>query len=162
MLKRPTEMPRLDQSSGRRQRAANAEGPPRRRGAALVIAMIALLLVGVLAAELARSAVMQHEQVAREEWQIQAEWLAESGLDRAAVMLAADSEYRGEVWLPASDGSETPVGRVLIEIEGSDEEVLAIRVVADVPEATQRRVRVSRSREIGMSGGDTTNLESED
>ena len=92
-----------------------------RRGAALIIAMIALLLVGVLGAQLARSAILQHDQVRHEEWQIQAEWLAESALDRAAATLESDPDYR------ARSGRRplvkpAVIGQVVIEIMESAEE----------------------------------------
>jgi Tfp pilus assembly protein PilX len=126
---------------------------PTRHGAALVVALICLLLVGVLAATLARSAVLQHDQVLQEQWQIQAESLAASALDRAAVQLAIDPDYSGETWLPASAGS-APIGRVLIELVANDQEqpeYRTIRVVADVPDAPQRRARVTRAAFISPS-----------
>jgi hypothetical protein len=123
---------------------------PPRPGAALVVALICLLLVGVLAATLARSAVLQHEQVLQEQWQIQAESLAASALDRAAAQLATDPNYSGETWLPAPADS-APIGRVLIEVIPGDPAqpgLKAIRVVADVPDAPQRRARVTREDSI--------------
>ena len=131
---------------------------PTRTGAALVVALICLLLVGVLAATLARSAVMQHDQVLQEQWQIQAESLAASALDRAAVQLATDANYSGETWLPAPDDS-TPIGRVLIEVIPSDPAQpgrTAIRVVADVPDAPQRRARVTREGSISPADSSTS------
>ncbi len=137
---------------------ARSRGAPR-RGAALIIALIALLLVGVLGAELARSAVLQHQQVQHEEWQIQAEWLAESALDRAATMIEADSAYRGETWLPVRGESRAPLGRVLIEITESAEEGLAVRVVADVPDTGESRARVSRERTFPAAATETDESE---
>lgn len=120
-----------------------------RRGAALVIALICLLLVGVLGATLARTAVMQHEQVQQEVLQVQAEWLAESGVDRAVLRLRDDETYQREEWLPAAGGSGEPLGRVTIEVLASDGETdggsRSIRVVADVPHDSEQRARVSRS-----------------
>src|SRR5919108_331003 len=102
-----------------------------RSGAALVVALICLLLVGVLAATLVRSAVMQHDQVLQEQWQIQAETLAASALDRAVVQLSSDPNYPGEAWLPVS-AAGAPIGRVLIAIAVDDPaqpDLRAIRVV---------------------------------
>ena len=45
-----------------------------RRGAVLVIAMMCLLLAGVVVVSLVQGAVRQQEQVARDEWQVQANW----------------------------------------------------------------------------------------
>lgn len=124
-----------------------------RSGAALVIALICLLLVGVLAATLARSAVLQHDQVAQEEWQIQAECLAASALERAAARIATDPMYPGEDWLPTSAGSESPIGRVRIDVVADDMRPSArlVRVTADVPDAPHRRARVSRGTTIAPS-----------
>lgn len=126
-----------------------------RRGAALVIALIALLLVGVLGAQLARSAILQHEQVRHEEWQIQAEWLAESALDRAAATLKSNPDYQGEVWQATAGPNQAAIGQVVIEIEETDEEGLTIRAVADVPDSGEHRARVSRERRLPGNGNAT-------
>jgi type II secretory pathway pseudopilin PulG len=141
-------------SLSRSHQRANTTRP----GAALVIALICLLLVGILATTLVRSAVLQHDQVTQEEWQIQAESLAASALERAAAQLAADPDYAGETWLPVS-AAGAPLGRVLIEIAADDSaqpRLQTIRVMTDVPDASHRRARVSRK--VSISPADSTAL----
>lgn len=125
----------------------------------MIIAMIALLLVGVLGAQLARSAILQHEQVRHEEWQIQAEWLAESALDRAVATLESDPDYRGEVWQATAGADPAAIGQVVIEITESDEEGLTVRAVADVPDSGEHRARVSRERRLPGIGNATSEME---
>ena len=63
-------------------------------------------------------AVAQHNAIELESWEIQAAWLAESGLDRAAAQLAADPKYRGEVWtIPAEvfGGEDSAVVRIEVD-----------------------------------------------
>lgn len=120
-----------------------------RTGAVLVIALICLLLLTALAASLVRTALMQREQVIHDEWQLQAEWLAEAALDRALMQLNASADYEGEEWLPESNDKAAPPGRIRIAIlqeEGESGARLArITVTADVPADAQQRARVQRS-----------------
>ena len=74
-----------------------------RNGAVLVVALICLLLLSVLAASLTRTVLLQREQVIREEWQLQAEWLAEAAIDRAVVRMESTPDYEGEEWRPVSN-----------------------------------------------------------
>lgn len=119
-----------------------------RDGTILVIALICLLLVTVLTASLTRTALLQREQVLRDEFQLQAEWLAEAGIDRAAVRLRSEPAYTGEEWRPAADVGEIPLGQVRIDVvrEESDSgpTLVRINVTADVPADVVDRVRVER------------------
>jgi Tfp pilus assembly protein PilX len=116
------------------------------RGSALIIALICLVLVSALTATLVQIVILQRSQVERDEWQLQAEWLAESGVDRAAARLAADGAYTGEEWLPQPPGAPAPLGRVRIAIDrssGTNEP--HVTVVADVPHDADERARVRKN-----------------
>ena len=118
-----------------------------RRGLALVVAIVALFLVGVLTTESVRIALARHGQQQRAEHLLQAEWLAESGLNRAAAALRAQADYTGEIWAPAADllGSRWPA-RVEIRVApGPDAGSRRVRVVADYPPQTPQKCRVSKS-----------------
>lgn len=127
-------------------------GPPApagcRTGAALAVALICALLVSLMSAVLVRTALVQVERLTHDEHQLQAEWLAQSGLALAAQRLRADPEYVGETWLPPAVGGTGALGRVVIEIRSKDvEEATAmamIHVTADVPDDPVERVRVER------------------
>ncbi len=89
------------------------------------------------------------------ERRLQAEWLAEAGVDRALAKLSYDPDYKGETWeipvdelgLPAvKDTEKGPAAVVKIEVEpakGQDGGRI-LRVRADYPPDPPRRVRVSR------------------
>src|SRR5262245_49873902 len=89
--------------------------PDLRRGAALVVAMICTLLVSLISAALVRTTLLQLEQLQHDEWQLQAEWLAESALDLATSRLG-DVNYHGETWLPHTVDGAQLLGRVEIKV----------------------------------------------
>ena len=113
-----------------------------------------LLLVTVLAASLTRTVLLQREQVIRDEWQLQAEWLAEAGIDRAAARLNSNPDYTGEEeWLPElNEGA--PLGRVRITVVSEETEtgslLVRINVTADVPADTSQRARVQQATTVHM------------
>ena len=116
-----------------------------RHGATLIVAMICLLLVSMLSAVLVRTALAQREQLERDAWQLQAEWLAQSGLERALAKLDMDAAYTGETWRPAGEDSAV-IGRVEILVaaatEGSGGRVLKLTV--DVPDDPVNRAHIGR------------------
>src|SRR5262245_49285586 len=61
---------------------------PGRRGAFLIVALICLVIATLLLGSLLKLATVQHRQMLSEQARLQAEWLAESGLARAAHKLA--------------------------------------------------------------------------
>jgi type II secretory pathway component PulK len=117
-----------------------------RSGAVIVIAMICLLLSSVLAVSLVKLALAHREQIDRDVWQLQAEWLAEAGLDRAAARLHSEADYRGEVWAPDLTGALPHAARIEISVEPRDGDgATAITVVSDYPDDAHERVRVRKS-----------------
>lgn len=124
----------------------------RRRGivaAALVVALFVLIL---LAGGLLRVAWARHSERRAAERRLQAEWLAESGLDRAAARLAADRDYRGETWaVPPEDLGGRDAGAVRIEVRPVPDrpDLRTIRARADYPTDEARRAR--RTRELTIT-----------
>jgi len=111
--------------------------PGSRRGAALVMAMVALLVVSLVAAGLVRSLLAAHRQSHRYAHELQAQWLAEAGLARAAAKLHADAAYQGETW--QAELAES--GQVTITIEPATKK---ISVEAIYPIEEHRRVLARR------------------
>ena len=113
--------------------------PSRRRGAALVLAMVVLLVVSLVSAALVQSQLSAHRQSRRYADELQAHWLAEAGLARAAARLRADATYAGETWpAPVTDGLAASVTIVV------DSNQKKITVQAVYPADEHRRVLVSR------------------
>jgi Tfp pilus assembly protein PilX len=72
-----------------------------RRGAALVVALVTLLVVTVMTGTVVRSLLAAHRQSRLRQDELQAQWLAEAAVARARAQLLRQSEYTGESWQPA-------------------------------------------------------------
>lgn len=71
----------------------------RSRRALTTIAVLAcLIVITLITAVLLKVGLAQRSEVRSREHRLQAEWLAESGLDRALARLATDRSYSGEKW----------------------------------------------------------------
>lgn len=115
--------------------------------------MIALLLASVIGVALLKTALTQRRLARREQDRAQSEWLAESGVERAAALLAGNAGYKGETWsLAAKELGGDKAGRVVIEVApvSSDPNRRRITVTADFPAGTQQRSRTSKVIEIDV------------
>lgn len=116
-----------------------------RRGAVMVLVMVCLLGVSLLAATLLRLAVAQQRQLRMEERHLQAEWLAEAALERAAALLRRDPSWKGDEWTPSAD--VLPEGGTVetrVEPAAAAEGGWQITVAASVPAGDPWRARVTR------------------
>ena len=132
--------------------AVRSHSPGRRRGIVAAALVVALFVLVLLAGGLLRVAWARHSELRASERRLQAEWLAESALDRAAARLGADPEYSGETWsVPAADLGGRDGASVRIEIrpvpDRPDRRV--IRARADYPTDEARRAR--RTRELTIT-----------
>ena len=92
-----TAIPKTRRPSAGRSRPLRSPGPAK-RGAVLVLALVCLLVVASLGVSLTRSLVEEQRQSQRRHQQLQALWVAESAVQRAAAALRASPDYRGETW----------------------------------------------------------------
>jgi len=82
-----------------------------RRGAVLVAAVACLALVSLLSVVVIQTSYQLSQRGRVLESRLQAQWLAESGVDRGAILLRNDPEFRQETWtidtgmLPDDGGS---------------------------------------------------------
>ena len=116
--------------------------PSGRRGMVLLVVMICVALTSVVFIALLRLAIAQEEAVQTEARELQASWLAESAVDRAAAKLRADDAYRGETWnLPAQllSGRNDAVVEIKIETVPDRPELRQIDVRVDYPAQTEFR-----------------------
>lgn len=118
------------------------------RGMTVVAVLICLIVITVISVALLKVALSQRKFVRGSEHRLQAEWLAESGAERAVARLDADPGYKGETWpITAADLGQTgtpPAG----EPRGGNEQVLGVVTIAieRLPEsgsALRRRIRVT-------------------
>ena len=118
-----------------------------RRGIAVIFALVCLIIVSVLMGVVIRIAILQRQAAQDEGRRVQAAWLVESALDRAAARLAADPDYPGETWQIAAAALGGRRGAVvLIEVVASDEnpQQRLVRVRADYPDDPVIRLRKSK------------------
>jgi len=147
-------MTRLPTDSSMRKNARNRDslrGQSRRGmvfiGVLIVLAVVSTLVVGWISNGFARRG---HDRQA--EQRLQAEWLAESALERAAARLAADPSYSGEAWsIAAAELSQPEAGRIEIHVARIADRPGAreISVVADYPADSQRRSRIEKQVVVG-------------
>jgi type II secretory pathway component PulK len=126
-----------------------------RRGAAMVMILTALALATMIFLAAAKLTIVQRRTIELSARQVQAEWLAESGVQRAAARLAADPKYRGETWnIAAEEFGGRDGGMVTIRVEDvpgkSDRRTL--HVEADYPPDPEQRARQTRDVLVKVSG----------
>ena len=131
--------------------------PPRRRpGVVTVAVLIGLVLVALIGGALLRTGLVQRRQIQMEERRLQAEWLAESGLERAAARLAGAPAYCGETWeVPAADLGGPWAGLVLIAVEPVEAQPTrrTVRVQADYPKGIEPRARQRKQAVVELGPG---------
>lgn len=74
----------------------NPASPNPRRGVAIIYALVVLAVIGVMLSESARNAITVRRMVTTRQQQLQADWLARSGIELAANKLANSPDYKGE------------------------------------------------------------------
>lgn len=134
-----------------RGRVRTTQRSSRRRGAVMVVAVICLMLVTALLASALKSVTTGRKQVRQEQMRLQAVWLAEAGLERAAAQVAANADYAGETWkIAAADLDGIHTGRVVITVQpgGDAAEMRRVKVTATYPEATVRSAQITLSAKV--------------
>jgi type II secretory pathway component PulK len=123
---------------------------PKRSGAILIVALVAVAIFTSLAATNIRSVLRHRQAVKSERNMIQTQLLCEAGCDRAASMFAMNREYAGEVWLDQQDPSTGLVTKVDIRMERKDGKAIA-SVQASLGGLNQSPQRIQRTRQIVLS-----------
>jgi Tfp pilus assembly protein PilV len=126
----------------------------RRQGAVLVLVIVCVVVALVLLLSIAKLAAAGRRMTDQQSWQLQATWLAESGLERAAWRLAADADYTGETWtLSADQLADDDSAVVAIQVEPLPEQPnrRLVRVQADYPDHPQHRARQSTQAVVQLA-----------
>jgi len=119
------------------------------------VAIVCIAVASVIFLSVLRLSVAQRTRAEAQAWQIQAAWLAESALERAAARLADDPDYEGETWSLSADDLGTRHGAVVtIQAETIPEQKQRrrIRVEADYPDHPQHRARRSKQIVVEVTG----------
>lgn len=128
-----------------------------RRGAALAVALITLMVVMLMTGAVLQALLAYRRQSMLLENELQAEWLAEAAAERALTKLAGDATYRGDqsqVVLDASEPDKTQAD-IRTEIQPADGgSARQIIVTAVYPANFKRQVTAERVYTIpNISGG---------
>jgi hypothetical protein len=121
--------------------------PASRRGAVLVFAMIALLVVSMIGASLLRTTLMSARQIKLEQQRLQASLLADAGCQRALTRMNLEPDYVSEDWTVPSNQLHSPsagIVRITVAPVADSESSRTITVIAEYPQASVQMVRVTR------------------
>ncbi len=126
------------------------------RGSISVCVLVCLIIITALSGALLRVGLAERNRLSGEERRLQAEWLAESGIERAVARLASSrGKYDGETWdLSGVELGGLFPGRVAITIEpvGSHADQRRVLVRADYPREATLRARISRTTVVDLDG----------
>lgn len=126
-----------------------------RRGLITVIFLIVLLLVSLTMASLVRAMLTQRELVRSGSIRVQADWLAQSALNRAAARLKAEPAWSGETWnISADELRQTNAAAITIEVrnDASRSTHRQVRVTVVSPPEGPPRVRLQRTYAVDLPG----------
>ncbi|MFN9719090.1 MAG: hypothetical protein ACK58L_10375 [Planctomycetota bacterium] len=111
-----------------------------RRGAISVMAVVVLVIVSLLVSQYVRRALNDRRYTRSEAERLQAESLADAGLQWAQTSLGADGSWPGTTWeLPKGTISQTKTGRVTISVKNG-----TCTVIARYPADSTTPVQVTR------------------
>jgi hypothetical protein len=68
------------------------------RGLTVVAVLVCLIIVTLVSGAVLKVGLAQRESLRVEERRLQAEWLAQSGIERALARLDRERDYTGETW----------------------------------------------------------------
>jgi Tfp pilus assembly protein PilV len=144
-------MPGNDRGARLRKRGHDAR---RRRGVVVMVALVAIAIASAVFVSLLRLAAAEQGATRMEARRVQAAWLVESGLERAAARLAADPEYQGETWQIAAEalaGRERAVVRIDVQTVPEQAGRRQVVVRADYPDHPRHRARQSKQLVMEVS-----------
>jgi hypothetical protein len=116
----------------------------RQRGAILVVVLVCLAVATALSVVVVRQTTAEHQVAQTSHRRLQALWLAEAGVQRAAARVTADPGYAGETWTISAKelaGDDNGVVRIQVETVAGQPQRRSVRVEADYPDTPAYRCR---------------------
>ncbi len=124
----------------------------KRRGAFTVIVLVCLLISTMVLGSLLKIALLRDRQLGREFSRVQTNWLADSGMERAASRLAADPAFSGETWkIDADRLGERDPAVVVIRIEPVETQPHQRRIVVEAVYPAQGPVHARITRQANIT-----------
>ena len=122
----------------------------KRRGGGLIVALVTLLVVTSIMGSIMYALLTELRQTRQTAIAVQAQWLADAAVERAAARLSKAASYTGETWnveLPPNAitaGART--GNVEIRVStGEADNSAEIKVHVNYPDDSPRRVAAERT-----------------
>ncbi|SIO07845.1 hypothetical protein SAMN05444166_2338 [Singulisphaera sp. GP187] len=152
----------VSRAQGSKSSEARVRRSPLRRGSITVFVLVCLVAITMICGVLLRIGLAERQRIRAEERRLQADWLVESGLERAVARLAeSKGEYQGETWeVSPTDLGGRDSGRVTIAVEAPKEESgqRRVRVQADYPHDATARVRLRKALTVVIKPGSTSEM----
>jgi hypothetical protein len=126
---------------------------PHRRGAVLAAALVEFVVASAILFAVLQNVVRHHRQLMTGRQQIQAQWLAQAGIDRAIAQLRKSPDYRGETWrIPPDELDGNSQAQVEIHLDSFADHPadLHLTVVADYPADSIHTSRQTRESTIHL------------
>jgi hypothetical protein len=118
----------------------------------MIAAIVTLTVVSAGTVMLVKTIVLRQQQLVQRHWQLQAQLLAASAVERAELRRKADPRYAGETWEVTIPDASTRNGRAQIAIAPSGGTgSVRITVQADVPADPVHHARCTLRREFASS-----------
>ena len=146
--------PSSDSTATDIRRRETRQRAPRRRGAVLIIVLIVLTVATTLFAIWGPAAVRERRQADVRLRAVQANWLVESGIDRAVARLRIDNDYAGETWQISANelgGRHAAAVTIRVETPADAPQQRTIHVQADHPPEAEHRVRRSKTIRLNLN-----------
>jgi Tfp pilus assembly protein PilV len=124
-----------------------------RSGFAIIGVLVCFVVASLLLVSWLKTVAFERQQGRAAGDRLQAEWLAEAALDRAAARLVETADYAGETWkISAQELSERDAAVVEIHVAAVADhpDRRTVDVVADYPVEPLRRARVSKQIVIDL------------
>ena len=125
--------------------------PPRRRGLTAVAVLVCLIIITMISGAVMQVGLARRDEVRAQQRSLQAEWLAEAGIQRASARLAADPAYLGESWDISArelDAADAALVTITVGPAPGEPERRIVRARADYPRDPPHRVRFTRSIQL--------------
>jgi len=122
-------------------------------GIVLIVVIVCLGLAAAILGSFVAIALSGRELLHAECSQLQAQWLAESAIERAAALLAANPNYSGEQWnLSAEQLGAAEGGAVTIHVESVPDQssLRLVHVQADYPDDPTYRCRQTKQATVKL------------
>ena len=125
----------------------------RRQGTILVVVIGGAMVALVIFTSIVKLAAAGRRMADQRAWQIQATYLAESALERAAWRLGADDGYTGETWNLSADelaGQDGAAVEIQVETIPEQPNRRLVRIRADYPDHPRHRARQSKQAVVQL------------